>query len=451
MSARRPLIVVSNRGPVQLSRDDDGNRVAKRGAGGLVTVLAGLLDRHDVTWIASALTDEDRAAAATGPFDAGGCRLRLVAHDPEIYDRFYNVVANPTLWFIQHSLPELADPVDVSTWNAYAAVNRGFADAVCEELAGRPDAAVFFHDYHLYLAPRLVRERVPGAALSHFVHIPWPEPSAWEALPGEFVREIHEGLLANDVVTFHTARWREHFLRSCAARGVAVDPARVRFHPASVDPHEFDALAESEAVLEAEQALVAERPELLVLRVDRTDPAKNVLRGFEAFARMLELHPELRGRARMLALLDASRQEIPVYAAYLDEIERVAARLGSDVDLRIEDDFPASVAAYKQFDVLFVNSVMDGLNLVAKEAPLVNTRDGAVVLSANTGAHEELAPWTLTVDPFDVEGQAAALYAALTQPVDERRSNLEAIRDHVRRHDVNEWLEAQLADLDGVG
>ncbi len=377
--------------------------------------------------------------------------MRLVAHDPESYDRFYNVVANPTLWFIQHSLPELADPVDVSTWNAYAAVNRAFADAVCEELERRPEAAVFFHDYHLYLAPRFVRERRPDATLSHFVHIPWPEPDAWRALPGEFVRDLHEGLLANDVVTFHTARWREHFLRSCEAFGVEVDPARVRFHPASVDPREFDALAVGEPVLEAERALIAERPELLVLRVDRTDPAKNVLRGFEAFARMLELHPELRGRVRMLALLDASRQEIPVYAAYLAEIERVAAQLGSDVDLRIEDDFPASVAAYKQFDVLFVNSVMDGLNLVAKEAPLVNTRDGAVVLSANTGAHEELAAWTFSVDPFDVEGQAEALFAALTQPEDERRANLEAIREHVRRHDVNEWLDAQLADLDGVG
>ncbi len=154
----------------------------------------------------------------------------------------------------------------------------------------------------------------------------------------------------------------------------------------------------------------------------------------------------------MLALLDASRQDIPVYAAYLGEIERVAARLGSDVDLHIEDDFPASVAAYKQFDVLFVNSVIDGLNLVAKEAPLVNTRDGVVVLSENTGAHEELAPWTLTVDPFDVDGQAEALYAALTQPVDERRS--EPRGDPRRTCASTTWTSgstAQLADLDGVG
>jgi trehalose 6-phosphate synthase len=452
--ARRSLIVVSNRGPVELSRDEDGNRVARRGAGGLVTVLAGLLDRHDVTWIASALTDEDRAAAAE-PFDVEGCRLRLVAHDPEIYDRFYNVVANPTIWFIQHSLQELADPVDVSTWNAYAAVNHAFADAVCEELDRRPDAAVFFHDYHLYLAPGIVRGRRPEAALSHFVHIPWPQPDAWRALAPEIVREILEGLLANDVVTLHTARWRENFLRSCAAYEIGVDPERVRFHPASVDPREFDALAGSEAVLEAERRLVAERPEFLVVRVDRTDPSKNVARGFEAFGRLLETRAELQGRVRMLALLTASRQEIPVYADCLADIEREAAavneRFPGAIDLRIEDDFPASIAAYKQYDVLFVNAVMDGLNLVAKEAPLVNTRDGVVVLSVNTGAYEELAPWTLPVDPFDLDEQAVAIGAALAQPPDVRRANLEAIRAHVRRHDVDEWLDAQLADLDGVG
>ncbi len=175
------------------------------------------------------------------------------------------------------------------------------------------------------------------------------------------------------------------------------------------------------------------------------------MRGFQAFARLLELQPELRGRVRMLALLNASRQQIPVYAEYLAEIEREAALLGDAVDVRVEDDFPSSIAAYKQFDVLFVNPVMDGLNLVAKEAPLVNTRAGVVVLSVNAGAYEELAEWTVPIDPFDVDAQAAAIGAALAQPPEERRRNLEAIREHVRRHDVNEWLDAQLADLDGVG
>jgi trehalose 6-phosphate synthase len=194
----------------------------------------------------------------------------------------------------------------------------------------------------------------------------------------------------------------------------------------------------------------------LVVRVDRTDPSKNVVRGFRAFEHYLHLHPEARGRVSMLALLDPSRQDIPEYAEYLGAIQR-AARIVNDrfqgdgwapIDLRISDDFPRSVAAYKQFDVLLVNAIFDGLNLVAKEAPLVNTRDGVLVLSENTGAHEELGDWALSVNPFDVAGQAEAIHRALEMPLAERRARLGAIQAHVREHDLAEWVGAQLADLD---
>ena len=157
-------------------------------------------------------------------------------------------------------------------------------------------------------------------------------------------------------------------------------------------------MAESEAVLEQEAAIEAERPEYLILRVDRTDPSKNVVRGFRAYELYLEAHPEMHGRVQMLALLDPSRQDIPEYAEYLGAIQR-AARVVNDrfqregwvpLDLQIQDNFPQAVAAYKQFDVLLVNAIFDGMNLVAKEAPLVNTRDGVLVLSENAGAHDEL-------------------------------------------------------------
>jgi trehalose 6-phosphate synthase len=228
--------------------------------------------------------------------------------------------------------------------------------------------------------------------------------------------------------------------------------------PISVDPHEFDELAESEAVLAAEREIVAGRPEQLVVRVDRTDPSKNIVRGFRAFELYLDAHPEMHRRVGMLALLDPSRQDIPEYAEYLAAIEREARRVNdrfqqdgwSPVELHIDDDFPRSVAAYKQFDVLLVNAIFDGMNLVAKEAPLVNARDGVVVLSENTGAHAELGDWALTVNPFDVEGQAKAIHQALTLGLADRRGRLDSIRRHVREHDVNEWLELQLAALDRV-
>ena len=456
---RRTLIVVSNRGPISYGRAD-GDRIAKRGAGGLVTALAPLVAHHDVTWIASAISEEDRAVAAEGSredaaFDGSPYRLHLVAHDPAAYEPYYNVVANPTLWFLQHGLwnrrhdpgADLARPWE----DGYAAVNRAFADAVADELERRPDAAVLFHDYHLYLAPGFVRERRPDAALAHFTHIPWVGPDAWRVLPEPIVRAIHEGLLAADVVGFHTQRWRRAFLDSCRALGLEPDEERVTAHPISIDPDEFDELAASEAVLARERELVATRPERLILRVDRTDPSKNVPLGLEAFRVLLERRPDLRGRVRMLALLDPSRQEIPEYVEERERIEAAAAAVEASfpgaLELRVADDFPGSVAAYKQFDVLLVNAVMDGLNLVSKEAPFVNARAGAVALSINAGSFEELGEWVVPVDPHDLGATVDALEDALALPEDERARRQDAIRAHVRAHDLEAWDEVQLADL----
>jgi trehalose 6-phosphate synthase len=378
------------------------------------------------------------------------------------------------LWFLQHYLWELAyEPsIDIALQHAwdggYAQVNETFAQAVLEELEAEPDAAVFFHDYHLYLAPRLVRERAPDALLAHFVHIPWPQTDYWHVLPDRIRRAIHEGVLANDLVGFHTRQWGLNFMRAANdlagaeadfAEGlVTLDERRtlVTVRPISVDPGEFDELASSEPVLEAERELVGRRPEKLVLRVDRTDPSKNIVRGFRAFELYLEAHPEMHGRVGMLALLDPSRQEIPEYAEYLGAIQREARRVNdrfqqdgwSPIDLTIQDNFIGSVAAYKQFDALFVNAIFDGMNLVAKEAPLVNERDGVLILSENAGAHAELGEWALTVNPFDVAGQAEAIDTALTMGESERSARLEAIRAHVRDHDVAEWIDAQLTDLD---
>jgi trehalose 6-phosphate synthase len=482
MVGRRKLIVVSNRGPVTFDRDADGNRVARRGGGGLVTALRSLVSHHDVTWVASAITDADKEVAEEGSgealdetaADGSPYRLRLVVHDPTAYDRYYNVVSNPVLWFLQHylwglsSAPSIDQGLHVAWSDGYCAVNRNFAEVVLQELEREPEAAVFFHDYHLYMAPGIVREHAPTAALTHFVHVPWPQPDYWRVLPEAIRRALHEGILASDVVSFHTDRWRRSFLRSCVdilGAEVHYDSGIVRFGgrelcacvaPISVDPSEFDALAVGETVLREEAAIVAARPEFLVVRVDRTDPSKNVVRGFRAFELFLEAHPELHGRVGMLALLDPSRQDIPEYAEYLGAVQRAARALNDrfqangwlPLDLQIQDNFDQAVAAYKQYDVLLVNAIFDGMNLVAKEAPLVNGRDGVLILSENTGAHEELAPYALTVNPFDVSGQAEAIDEALSMSREERRRRIEGIRRHVRSHDIAGWIDVLLADLD---
>jgi trehalose 6-phosphate synthase len=478
-SGRRRLIVVSNRGPVVHGRDAAGDLVARRGGGGLVTALDSLAARHDVTWIASAMSDDDRIVASEAtdgiieevsrsgsPF-----RLRLVAHDREAFHDFYDVVANPMLWFIQHRLWDLTrspivDEQFRAAWDAgYAAVNRAFAEAVVAELERDPGATVFFHDYHLYLAPGFVRERCPDAVLAHFVHIPWVGADGWSVLPEPLRRAVHAGLLACDLVGFHTERWRRTFADAAVAilgaersDGAIVYAGRrteTVARPISVDPAEFDALAQNETVLVRQAELRRRRPERLILRVDRTDPSKNILRGLRAFELLLERHPEHRGRVVMLALLDPSRQEIAEYAEYTAEIEQLAAAVneragGTAVDLRIADDFLLSVAAYKEYDVLFVNASFDGLNLVAKEGPLVNERDGVLVLSENAGAAEELSTWALMISPFDVGEQAEALQLALELPAEERRVRLEGLRRQVREHDVARWVDDLLGDLDRI-
>jgi trehalose 6-phosphate synthase len=465
---RRKLIVVSNRGPLSYGTGPDRELVARRGGGGLATALRGLLSLHDVTWIASAISAEDRQLAgearAETARDGAPFRLRFVAHDEQAFDRYYNVVANPMLWFVQHYLWELAytpriDQAFHVAWDeGYAAVNGGFAAAVLDELDREPDAAVFFHDYHLYLAPRLVRTAAPEATLMHFVHVPWAQPDYWHILPERIRFAIHDGVLANDVIGFHCDRWRQNFL-DCV-RDILGEEGGVRAitAPISVDVAEFERLATADEVLAAEREIVDRRPEKLIVRVDRTDPSKNIVRGFRSFELYLEAHPEMHRRVGMLALLDPSRLDVPEYSEYVGAVQREARRVNdrfeengwTPVDMQIADDFPRSVAAYKQFDVLLVNATMDGMNLVAKEAPLVNERDGVLLLSENTGAFAELSDWAVPLNPFDVEAQAEAIDVALTMDERERRDRLQAIRAHVRENDVNAWIELQLAALDAV-
>jgi trehalose 6-phosphate synthase len=481
---RRRLIVASNRGPIVFGHADDGSRTTRRGGGGLVTALSGLVSAHDVTWIASAVTEGDREVAletdgsleerdrAGRPF-----RLRLIAHEPIDYDRYYNVLANPLLWFVQHELwpAGLAPDVDHGTWEAWEAyrrVNAAFAQAVVEEAdAAGPGASVLLHDYQLYLVGADVRAARPDLILSHFVHIPWPGRGPWRVLPTEMREAVGRGLLACDVVGFHVEGYVREFLAFCESLpGASVDWRRravrangretlVRAYPISVDPEEFDTLVASPVVQAAERALVAERPERLIVRVDRTDPSKNIVRGLKAFDRLLEERAEWRGRVRFLVLLDPSRLDVPEYADYLAAIQRTARAVGerwvSDdgtpaIELRIHDNFPESVAAYRQYDVLLVNALADGMNLIAKEAPLVNARDGVLVLSETVGAHDELGPFAVSVNPFDIQGQADALHEALEMPADERARRAAGLQAHVRTHDVRAWLARQLDDLDAL-
>jgi trehalose 6-phosphate synthase len=497
-----PVVLLSHRGPASFRRTPSGLAV-KRGAGGLVTALMGLAEHLDeAVWVCAAATEADAAVAAEHEGhpveiafspepqlvdadtsdDLPTLNVRYVDVDHDRHDMFYGAIANPLLWFVQHELYGLATQPDITAATheafaeGYVAVNEQFADAVAEEVEHRGGRAiVLLQDYHFYLVGDLIRQRCPDAVISHFVHIPWPGPDAWRVLPTDMRERLLRGLLGCDVVAFHTTRFARNFL-SCAQEllGLDVDPqagtvrvgdrtVAARAYPISVDIDAVEKTAAGEEVAERRAALAAQHlvdsatgdRRQLIVRVDRTDPSKNIVRGFRAFGLLLDQHPELVGRVTFLASLMPSRTDVPEYADYLAQVGAVVAEINArhhadswqPIDLRLQEDLAFAMAAYQLADVLVVNAVNDGMNLVAKEAVLVNQRDGVLLLSENTGAHEELGPHALTVQPFDLQQQADAMYEALTMPAERRRSLLTAAAETVRRNDVERWLSSQLEDL----
>lgn len=478
-----PLIIVSNRGPAHFDRGPDGERTVTRGGGGLVTALSGLVADRDALWIASAMSAEDIAVTEENNFqpiqvdlDRISCKVLMVESDPEAYDRFYSVIANPILWFIQHYLWDLSNAPDISMdeleawYDGYEVVNDDIALAVIDQIAGRENPLVLLHDYHLYTAPAKIRRARPDALLHHFVHIPWTQPDSWRVLPTRIREAIYNGLLANDMIGFHTSSYCVNFLACChSLMGYDVDydtfevthpggRTRVHAYPLSIDSPGLIKVAESEPVLEAEKEILARRREHLILRVDRADLSKNVLRGFTAFDTFLEGHPEFRERVTFVAHLQPSRQDVPEYREYLERIEALVAvvnhRHGTTdwmpIDLRVYENFIEAVARYKHYDLLMVNAIFDGMNLVAKEAPIINLRDGVVMLSENTGSHQELKEHVLTVNPFDIQDQADAIYHALTMSPEERHRRADGLRKVINSRTPGDWIDDQLADIEAV-
>src|SRR5919206_2037746 len=475
-----PLVLVSNRGPV--TYQDDGS--IKRGTGGLVTALTGLASHRDAIWIASAMTDRDVEVTREHggrPFEGeapegGTFRVRFVESDAEAYDRFYNIIANPMLWFIQHYLWDLSNAPDIRRHEVeafeygYNVVNEDLAEAVLEEIEGVADPVVMVHDYHLYTLPAMVREARPDVFLHHFVHIPWTQSDAWRVLPTKIREEVYRGLLANDIVGFHTRSYRRNFLQCCRDllddvevdmdAGVVRDAdgheTWIRAYPLPIDYEATRALGRRQRVRELEEEVLRRQREYSILRVDRADLSKNVLRGFTGFDIFLEQHPEFIEKVTFTAQLMPSRQDVPEYAEYLERIEALVAvvnhRHGTTdwmpIDLRLEENLDRAIAYYKHYDLLIVNAMFDGMNLVAKEGPLVNERNGVSLLSENTGAHEELGEFALSVNPFDVQEQADAMYRALTMSTEERTWRAEGLKRIIAARDPGDWVDDQLRDID---
>lgn len=446
MSSPNPLVIVSNRAPVSFVRDDSGAVEAKRGAGGLVVVLGPGAQRSGALWLAAS-TDSDVPAA-----DVEGLHYQPVPVEPSDYGAYYDVVANQTLWFCLHGLWDRPrqprfDRYWWEAWRRFQAVNENFAAAADAHAA--PDGTVLVQDYQLALVPALLAKRRPDLRTAAFVHTPWCSPEELAVLPDEVAEAVLSGLAGGGACGFHSERWATSFTACCQAR-LGFTPSTF-VAPAATDVDDLHSVASSPACneeLARLESVVGDRK--LIVRVDRIELSKNVLRGFWAFDELLESNPGWRGRVVFAAMVYPSRLGLAEYQAYGQEVVTLAARLnakwGTDdwtpILVDPDDNYPRSVAALRRYDVLLVNPVRDGLNLVAKEGPLVNERDGALVLSRNAGAFDLLSQHAIGINPFDVSGTAEALAGALSLSSADRSTMSSGLRATASSGTPLDWFGA---------
>jgi trehalose 6-phosphate synthase len=453
-------LVVSNRGPLSFRAGADGGLEPVPAAGGLASSLHRILAGSGTTWASVTMGAADREAVAQGLLREDGLDLVPVVIDDGLYRQAYDVVANTTLWYVHHHLFDLPnrprfDRAWRAAWDGYRAYNRAVADVV----VARADqgGTVFVQDYHFSLLGGMLAEQRPDLRTVHFLHTPFAAPALLGVLPDDVAAELLDGMAGYGACGFHCRNWEADFTACYAAAGRVAPPTFVA--PLGPDAGVLEEEAGSPDVRAAAETLRAQVGSCrIVARADRMEPSKNIVRGMLAFEELLRTHPEWRGRVVHVALAYPSRQGLAEYLAYGADVEHTAARInhafGAPVDgwtpivLSVEDDRARSLAALALSDVLLVNPVRDGLNLVAKEGPLINGADGVLVLSRQAGAWEELAlggAGALGVNPFDVSGTADALHRALSMDGSERSARASALRETVRSRTSADWWEDQLA------
>ncbi|MFI8099605.1 trehalose-6-phosphate synthase [Streptomyces sp. NPDC086023] len=450
------VLVAANRGPLSYALAADGTLSARRGGGGLVSGLSSALSRRPGSlWVCAALGEGDREAVRRGVSEAG---VRMLAVDEGVYQDAYNGIANSVLWFVHHMLYDVpVEPVFDAEfrrqWDGYVAYNRAFAEALAAE-AGQ-GAAVLVQDYQLALVPGQLRALRPDLRIGHFTHTPWAPPEYLRILPDDIREQLLRGMLGADRVGFHTERWAADFARCAAELG---ETPAVSVHPLGVDAEDLRTLAHRPVVEErlAElREVVGDPARKTVVRVDRTELSKNIVRGLLAYRELLRERPEWRGRVVHLAFAYPSRQDLASYRSYTESVGRLAEEIEAEfgtpdwrpVVTYVKDDFPRSLAAYRLADVALVNPVRDGMNLVAKEIPVVSDRGCALVLSREAGAYDELGEDALVVNPYDVSATARALHEALSMGDAERTERTKRMAAAGCASPPVRWFEAQLAEL----
>ncbi|MCX4859285.1 alpha,alpha-trehalose-phosphate synthase (UDP-forming) [Streptomyces canus] len=454
------VLVASNRGPVSYEVQEDGSLRPKRGGGGLVSGLSAIGPEAGALWVCSALSDGDREAVRQGVGEDG---VRMLAIPAEVHADAYNGIANSVLWFVHHLLYQtpLEPAFDAEfrrQWGSYETYNRAFAEALAEEAA--EGAAVLVQDYHLCLVPGMLRELRPDLRISHFSHTPWAPVDYFRMLPDDIAGQVLRGMLGADRLGFLTRRWADAFTACCTEVADGLGETRIGVHGLGADA---DFLRARSHEADVEERIVALREEIgagrkTIVRVDRTELSKNIVRGLLAYRRLLESRPEWRERVVHVAFAYPSRQDLAVYRDYTAAVQRLADEINSaygtpgwtPVLLNLKDDFARSLAAYRLADVALVNPIRDGMNLVAKEVPLVSDEGCALVLSREAGAYEELGDDAIVVNPYDVEQTAEALHEGLTMPAHERVERAKRLAAAATALPPAQWFLDQLNALKAV-
>ncbi len=477
------LIVVSNRGPVEFHKKNSKVEM-KRGAGGLVSTLLPIMETLNGVWIASAMTPGDVEVAKRFPDNKVPIPeedprfwVPFVVVDPRRYECYYSVISNPLLWFVQHYMwnspytPTIDDKIHQSWKQGYKYVNHKFAEKVLEESEkNEKEPLIMLQDYHLYLCPTYIRKKLKDTFLSQFIHIPWPQSEYFSIIPEYMRKEIIEGLLSNNLLGFHLPRYVTNFIQTCEEYADEVDygngiiwhkgmATHVKSYPISVDYEGIKELARSPGVLEKEKLIKEIKGDyFLFYRTDRIDLSKNIIRGFEAYELFLHKYPQYHGKVKFLTTGKPTRQQIREYHNYyydvIEIIEDINVKYATDdwkpIEWIFKADYNLVVAAFKNYDCLIVNPIADGMNIVPKEASVVNECQGSVILSGKAGCFEELKEHVLAVNPYDISQTAEAYHQAIQMSENERNKRLNKLKDIVARRTIYHWISEQFEDIEKI-
>ncbi|MEU4239999.1 trehalose-6-phosphate synthase [Actinoplanes sp. NPDC026619] len=452
------LVIAANRGP-------GAGPGGPPAAGGLAAVISGAVKDREAVWI-HATTEESRS---------GWGWTREVVLSPHDYETYYNRVSNRALWLLQHRLAHLSAKEEFDfqfreDWRVYQAVNSRFAAACDTESA--PGARVLVQDYHLALVPALLRDRRPDLRTAHFTACPWVDPEYFAMLPRPARADLISGMLGADLLGFSVTRWCDNFLACCSAADLDVDPGDrsvlapdgrrvpVRAFPVGVDGDDLRSRARTPEV-DARCRELRDRlgDQRLFVRVERLDPTKNLLRGLAGYELMLAADPALCGTVTYLVHAYPSRPGMPEYQRYAsaahDRVRYINDTFGTPdwtpCLLDLDDDPAAALSALRTADVIVVNPVLDAMNLVAKEGPVIAERDPVLILSEGAGAADELGRAASVVNPYDTAELAETMAAALRADPTERARRAAELRVAAVAMPPREWLAAQLRLLPSHG